>query len=212
MSIGGLNMGLTPTTIIMLAAAGIAGIVAIARQGNVKVIAIVAIVFCVVVAAGAEYLDGRKDAPLNCSQTPAPVINEVCAAGKQCAGGDDFVELKNETQQAIQLACFALQDLRSPGGKAGEASVSRGNWYALAGELPPGQVRAWSSSTLNFSLNKEGDRLFLRRFETPNMNPKDIDSVEIDRQRVYYQRQSGSWLTMADSQVEKKRTVGTFNY
>lgn len=148
--------------------------------------------------------------PTDCAEVPEPVLREVCAVGQDCDGEDDFIELWNASTETIPLDCFAVQDLRSPGSRAGDRSHSRGNHFTLDGELPPSDVRAWRGEDLRLSLNKEGDTVFLLRLHKDGREPEDVEAVPIDANRAYYALADGELRPMSAAEAERQRPVGSF--
>lgn len=140
-------------------------------------------------------------------------INEFCAEGKECDGGNDFVEVINPSDEPADLGCYALMDRRSTRSDARMA----GNPFILpAGEtLEPGEVRAWDEVDTRFQLSwKRGDRLRLSRLSLrpgEQLNFVLLDEVVVNKNNSYAFRRPGDlgWIELGHDDLAKGATVGT---
>jgi len=140
--------------------------------------------------------DGRDlDA---CSESPSPVLNEVCAVGVECDRDvrvADFIELYNPDKKDVDLDCFVLAN------REGIPFIPRG-------ELPPGEVKGYSEHDLGWRITKAYDEVILYRaardiYGEPTLQTVETLSVDRVRAHSYRSPDGGSWKTLSIDRAER---------
>ena len=152
--------------------------------------------------AGTDGLDALLDdyderRLADCSESPSPVLNEVCSVGVECDEDvrvGDFVELYNPSARAVDLECFVVT------GREGPPFVGRG-------EVPPHELRGIGEGELGFRIRKARDEIALLRISSgPDGEPelRELDSVRVDAGHALSFRSpdGGSWRSVPADEVE----------
>ena len=156
--------------------------------------------------AGTDGLDALLDdyderRLADCSESPSPLLNEVCSVGVECDEDvrvGDFVELYNPSARAVDLECFVVTGL--PDAKKGETHTWRG-------EVPPHELRVIGEGELGFRIRKARDEIALLRISSgPDGEPelRELASVQVDAGHALSFRSpdGGSWRSVPADEVE----------
>jgi hypothetical protein len=135
------------TTFIGLAAAAIWAICYVSNRRRSVVLATLVVALAALGTAAALELTQHVDV---CATVHGLRLNEVCAEGKDCEPGKDFIEVVNPNATPIGLACYAIGDQRSA--RDGQTRVDA-KPVLLDGELAPGAIRAWDEDQLGFRIS-----------------------------------------------------------
>lgn len=200
------------TTVISLAAASIWAVCYVRNSSRLVVLCTLLVTLAALgTAAGLEWTQ-HVDV---CAKAPVLQLNEVCAEGKECDGGKDFIEFFNPNSSVVTLGCYAVGDQRS----------ARDNGTRLdampvllpEAEISAGGVRAWNEDQLGFRLSwKKGDQVVLYKL---NLSPGRkigfvrIEQVLIDESKSYLYRSpdGNEWKSMSHEDVSKgNKHVGSF--
>lgn len=198
------------TTYVSLAAAAIWAVcwVRDAKRGT-QLVTLVVTIGALSMAAWLEWSQHADP----CSGSPGLKINEFCAEGNECDGGNDFVEIINPTDEAVDLGCYALTDRRS--------TRSDGRMTGNPFLLPPGQillpgaVRAWDEVDTRFQLSwRRGDLLRLSRLSLRPGKPLIFvqeDEVIVNSSRSYGFRRPRDleWVEFSHEEAAQAGTMGT---
>lgn len=196
------------TTFISLAGAAIWAIAYVAKRSNLAVTATMLVTLAAMGTAAALEFRQHVD---RCASVPMLRINEVCAEGKQCQGGKDFVELLNPSATAdVDLSCYAISSMRD--GRNGGPRME-GAPVLLTGAIEPGGVFAWEEDELRFRLSwKKGDRVTLFKLKLEPGQPVvfvPVDRVAVDKDNSYRARdpKTGQWRSLTNQQVGQLTTA-----
>lgn len=207
------------TTFIGLAAAAIWAICYVSRRPRPVVLSTLVVTLVALGTAGALEWTQHVDV---CAKAPLLRLNEVCAEGKDCEGGKDFIEVSNPNNETVRLSCYAIGDQRSARG--GQARIGA-RPVVLQGELGPTRVQAWNEDELGFRISRDkGDRVvFFKLKLDPGKSvefvPLHGEEVIIDNAASYWFRQpegTGEWQRMShdaiksDPAFKSGKKVGSF--
>jgi len=199
------------TTVFSLAAAGVW---AICYLKDARMFAQVAAFLLTIlgVAVGAYFEWTQHVDP--CSEEAELRLNEVCAEGKECSGGYDFVEVYNPTEHEVSLSCYVLVNKKST--RNGERVWSNPHFLPEGEVLGSHETRAWDELELGFNLSRGSDRVRLAKKQLrpgAYLNFVDFDEVGIADGSSYqlkYPDGADSWMPVSHTAVKAAGCVGSF--
>jgi hypothetical protein len=202
------------TTFIGLAAAAIWAICYVSNRRRSVVLATLVVALAALGTAAALELTQHVDV---CATVHGLRLNEVCAEGKDCEPGKDFIEVVNPNATPIGLSCYAIGDQRSA--RDGQTRVDR-RPVLLDGELAPGAIRAWDEDQLGFRISwQTRDRVVLFKLKLqPGKNvafvPLEKEHVLIDESATYWSRTpdgSGELRSVSHQEIKaSQKKIGSF--